>query len=538
MKINQIVQETTTAGSIAPGAQHGFVKMQTRSPSVYGSTKAGNLLKGKKTNKPFANSVNESAELSEADLQEDDIIVLPGQGRKLKTGFVPHGKSRVDHEVEMARSDVLATMKNARSIYELLKNKSEEEGLEGWVQEKLVKANDYLNSVKEYYDEKMIQQESVPPAGVIGNGAMGEGKDDVDSLVTDTEAVMKKFQIDAEQALKIVLGDREYNSRRSFYSFYIRQIIARSKQQGMSEGHTEVKDKQGKVVSWKDDTEWHKAEKNKQGQPKDPRGVVTHLSDVARRKTASQQGLAEEEEDKMDSRFKKTEWMPLMDAIKILKHYGATPEKYMGHEMFPYYDIEGNRKYLEDITWNADNSKNVRVSLVNQAVRELKAQQQALAEGGQVHGQPQWQLPVKPEVQPYSPGKPMPQSLQQKLDGKPNTGRAVDDKGRTQQQWMKLVKAKFPDAKIMQSKMPEGPVFAMLSDGRKLSWNKVEQSVSEGKIDFAKKLGKNIDKSNKAVVKTKKEVGSRVADIGAGGKEYNVKTDKAWDDAQKTKKAK
>ena len=65
---------------------------------------------------------------------------------------------------------------------------------------------------------------------------MAEGKDDVDSLVTDTEAVMKKFQIDAEQALKIVLGDREYNSRRGFYSFYIRQIIARSKQQGVAEG--------------------------------------------------------------------------------------------------------------------------------------------------------------------------------------------------------------------------------------------------------------------------------------------------------------
>jgi hypothetical protein len=94
-------------------------------------------------------------------------------------------------------------------------------------------------------------------------------------------------------------------------------------------------------------------------------------------------GLAEgvaEEEDKIDSRFKKTEWMPLLDAIKILKYYGATPEKYMGHDMFPYYDIEGNRKYLEDITWNADNSKNVKVSLVNAAVRELKAQKQGLAE--------------------------------------------------------------------------------------------------------------------------------------------------------------
>ena len=69
------------------------------------------------------------------------------------------------------------------------------------------------------------------------------------------------------------------------------------------------------------------------------------------------------------------------------------------------------------------------------------------------------------------------------------------------------------------------------------NWNRVGKGVAEGKIDFAKKLGKNIDKNNKAVVKTKKEVGSRVADIGAGGKEYNVKTDKAWDDAQKAKKA-
>jgi len=94
----------------------------------------------------------------------------------------------------------------------------------------------------------------------------------------------------------------------------------------------------------------------------------------------------------------------------------------------------------------------------------------------------------KPITQPYritpgatyTPGKPLPQSLQQKLDGKTNTGRAVDSKGRTQQQWLKLVKAKFPGAKIMQAKMMDGPVHAMLPDGRKLSWNKVEQGVAEG----------------------------------------------------------
>ena len=236
MKINQIVQETTTSGSVAP-VEHGFVKMQSRNPSVYGNTKAGSLFKGKKTKAPYANSINESAELSEAELAEDDIILVPGQGRKMKTGFVPHGQSRVDHEVEMARSDVLATMKNAKAIYELLKNRSEEEGLEGWVQEKLVKANDYLNSVKEYYDEKMMQQESVPPAGVIGNGAMGESSQRVDSLVTDALKIMRGSEVtDAVKALKAVLGDREYNGRRGHYNFYVRQLLDMYGQQGVAEG--------------------------------------------------------------------------------------------------------------------------------------------------------------------------------------------------------------------------------------------------------------------------------------------------------------
>ena len=109
--------------------------------------------------------------VNEAELSEQDLIVVPGQKMKRKTGFIQHGQSRVDHEVEMARSDVLATMKNAKAIYEFLRNRSEDEGLEGWVQEKLIKANDYLNSVKEYYDEKMMQEMS---GGVIAAGGVGE----------------------------------------------------------------------------------------------------------------------------------------------------------------------------------------------------------------------------------------------------------------------------------------------------------------------------------------------------------------------------
>jgi hypothetical protein len=259
MKISQIIQETsTTSGSIAP-TELGFVKMQTRNPSVYGDTKAGNLLKGKKTNKPFANSLNEGAvkqlsmdlkelkdeefskkykmtkqearkklsakpePVNEEDLSEQDLIVVPGQGRSRMTGFVSHDKDRTDHEVEMAVSDLFSAGKNAEKIYNMVRSVSEEEGLEGWVQEKIIKANDYLNTVREYLEGKQLR-------GVTENNQRG------DSLVTDALKIMRGAEVtDAVKALKTVLGDREYNSRRGFYNFYIRQMLDAYGQKGRME---------------------------------------------------------------------------------------------------------------------------------------------------------------------------------------------------------------------------------------------------------------------------------------------------------------
>ena len=109
--------------------------------------------------------------IKEAELSEDDIILVPGQGRKMKTGFVPHGQSRVDHEVEMARSDLFSAAKNAKQVYEMIHSVSEDEGLEGWVQEKIIKANDYLNTIREYLEGKQLQNEMT--GGVIAGGGVG-----------------------------------------------------------------------------------------------------------------------------------------------------------------------------------------------------------------------------------------------------------------------------------------------------------------------------------------------------------------------------
>lgn len=176
MKIDQIINEMTSSGAVASVSMRlGATQKRAKESVEVKGLKPVSKLKNAKKKGPYANSIVENKEqvkVSEAELQEDDLIVIPGRGPKRKNGFVPKGQSRVDHEVEMARSDVLATMKNAKSIYHMLKNRSEEEGIEGWVQEKLIKANDYLNAVKEYYDEQMMQEMN---GGVIAAGGVGEG---------------------------------------------------------------------------------------------------------------------------------------------------------------------------------------------------------------------------------------------------------------------------------------------------------------------------------------------------------------------------
>jgi hypothetical protein len=69
----------------------------------------------------------------------------------------------------------------------------------------------------------------------------------------------------------------------------------------------------------------------------------------------------------------------------------------------------------------------------------------------------------------YAPATPATESM----------GGATDSKGRTQQEWLRLVKAKFPDAKIQQAKMIDGPIRAMLANGKTLNWSKAETVVDE-----------------------------------------------------------
>ena len=176
MKINDIY-ESTTSGSIAPVSMPMTGGVQSRSgvgKGVYSTKKVGNLT-DKKPGK-FVNSIRESKQIEEAHLDEEELIIVPGQGHKIKSGFIPHAEDRRDHEVSMARSDLFQAAKNAKQTFEMLEGVSEDDGIEGWVQAKITKAADYLATVREYLEGKQVQGMA---EGVVAAGAVGESSGDV-----------------------------------------------------------------------------------------------------------------------------------------------------------------------------------------------------------------------------------------------------------------------------------------------------------------------------------------------------------------------
>ena len=63
-----------------------------------------------------------------------------------------------DHEVSMAKSQMLSSMKSINRIAKHLSTKSESEGLEGWTASKLTMAEDYLQVVADYFDGQEINE--------------------------------------------------------------------------------------------------------------------------------------------------------------------------------------------------------------------------------------------------------------------------------------------------------------------------------------------------------------------------------------------
>ena len=262
MKISQIIVETaTTAGSVATVSKP-LGEVQSRI-QVSGLQPAEKIMRGSTKKKgPYANSLSEGAvkqlsmdlkelkddefkkkynktkqeartalkakpePVKEAKLEEDDVILVPGQGRVRKSGFIKHDPDKAEHEGETLKNSLHTIIRVASHLDKEL---SVRDSFPEWVSEKIgaVKSNmvtvmDYLISAKEMKRDP---------------DAMNEGSQRVDSLVTDALKIMRGAEVsDAIQALKTVLGDREFSSRRGHYNFYVRQLMDMYGQKNMAEG--------------------------------------------------------------------------------------------------------------------------------------------------------------------------------------------------------------------------------------------------------------------------------------------------------------
>jgi len=307
MRITQILENSTTSGSVATVAQP--LMTQTReSVAVPGLKPVQQVMKGKAKKKgPYANSIAESKikeinkdlkdltsydfekkhkisksearsdmkKVNEDDLSEQDLIVIPGQGRLRGTGFTKHDPDRAEHEGETLKNSLHTIIRVATHLDKRLSTSSE---FPEWVSEKIgatksmmVGVMDYLISSQEMqhdsdainegevstsnlrtmYDLARMAKNYCNPEGQEslnellkilkwymsqGEQDVTEGSQRVDSIVTDALRVMKGPEVsDAVLALKRVLGDRAYNERRGFYNFYIDQIHDMYNQQGVAE---------------------------------------------------------------------------------------------------------------------------------------------------------------------------------------------------------------------------------------------------------------------------------------------------------------
>jgi len=115
-------------------------------------------LNKKKFAVPF--KTHDAAEKKMAQLKKDGVKDIKITMDTLKPGV--SFKEENDHEVSMARGELEAIADKATQLASMLKDKSDEGNpLEAWVQSKITKAKDYINSVSDYlmYNPDMKQNE-------------------------------------------------------------------------------------------------------------------------------------------------------------------------------------------------------------------------------------------------------------------------------------------------------------------------------------------------------------------------------------------
>jgi len=368
--------------------------------------------------------------VDEGELSENDLILVPGQMSKRSKGFVSKDRNEMER-IEMAKSDVVQSVKSATAIFSILKNSDDE--IEGWVQEKLAKAEDYLDTVREYLEGKSMPAEGMS-AGVRMQRALQREKEKRERSERYAEKhfpIGKKPEQNTEPQKEVKEDDKAVDD-----------FLARG----------------GKI-------QYGKSQKG----PKKPglSYASKHIGGSGDKMKMSRTGFGTKSAGNKPvvTAEGSTDWMDDMRA--------------MAHKMAPQDEMR-KRQAERDAQAQAERQQRIQQDIENlpdliSQFRDMKSEYESM-------GGSNWQ---------YADNEQNLSDEERKARGMETSMRQLADRIHTAK--------------------------------------KASEGLAESKPDFAKMFNKKIGKHNAAVVKTKKEIGTRVADIGPGGKEYNVKTDKEWD---------
>jgi hypothetical protein len=453
MRIKQIL-ETTTAGSVATVAMP--MMTQTReNTNVKGLKPVDQIKKVAKKKGPYANSITESKlkdipkdlkdltnhqfqtkykqskaevradikKVNEDDLAEQDLIIVPGQGRLRRTGFVKHDMDQGEHEGHTLKNSLHTIARAASDLDKRLSTQSE---FPEWVSEKIGAAKGMMVSVMDYLISSQEMQHD--------SDAINEGDVSTSNLRTMYDlARMTKNYCSPE-------GQESLTELLKILKWYMDQA-----DQGVSEGA----------------------------------GVIAG-------------GLAYEDSDGGEQ-MQEMAMGELRNIAKNCKQIHGMLKQGKQLDTWEYSYITVSNDHIGTVAdvLATDNSDDEQLNEYTPLSGDLGVYLAAAAAAGKV-GQAAYEW-AKQKWKEHQQNKSMPrQGVAEAFD--------LGD----------LRKA------AASTRSPE------------------DKAALKRNPNFGKLMQKSVDKHNKAIVKTKKDIGSRVADIGAGGKEYNVKTDAAWDAAKKT----
>jgi hypothetical protein len=130
-------------------------------------------------------------------------------------------QAEMDHEIQMARSELYKIAKYAIKLHEMLKGRSEEQGLEAWQQSKITKAADYIGSVYHNLDYEMKFGEQ-----------MAEGKKTMSRAAKGHEKYGKEGMEALAKAGRNGASEKELDSIRDKHDKYD-ESVSEEKQKGV-----------------------------------------------------------------------------------------------------------------------------------------------------------------------------------------------------------------------------------------------------------------------------------------------------------------